>query len=125
MVTRLLPSDEWKRLDGSEIAKALPYHNPEDVQIVVVEDAGEIVGTWAILKVPQLEGVWIDPRYRKRGSVAKRLLDRTLAVARTHAPFFAFTGSQTEDVSRLLEKHLGAKKLEMDAYVIPLRMPCP
>jgi hypothetical protein len=74
----------------------------------------------------QLEGVWIHPDYRKRGSVAKRLLDRTMAVARTLAPYFVFTGAQSDDVRHLLEKHLGALKMPFDPYVIPLRemKPC-
>lgn len=125
MVTRLLPTTEWHRLQGSEVGKALPYHNRDDVQIIVVEDEGQIVAMWAVLKVVQLEGVWIAPAYRKRGTVAKRLLDRTMAVARAKAPYFAFTGSQSADVSQLLEKHLHAVKMPMDQYVIPLReVPC-
>lgn len=125
LATRILPTNEWPRLAGSDVGEALPYHRPEDVQIVVVEDEGTIVGTWAVLRVVQLEGVWIEPSYRKHGAVAKRLMDRALAEARALAPAFAFTGSQTPEVAALLEKHLGAKRLPMDPYVIPLRdLPC-
>jgi hypothetical protein len=119
--TRILPRDEWALLDGTDIAKALPYHNPEDVQVVVVERESQIVGAWAVLRVVQLEGVWIAPEYRKKGSVAKRLLDRTMAVARSLAPHFVFTGAQDAEVAHLLTKHLNAVKLPMDSYVIPLR----
>ena len=120
MTTRVLDRAEWPRLDGTDIAKALPYHEARDVQVVVVEDEGRIVGAWAVLRVVQLEGVWIAPEYRKKGSVAKRLLAGTLRVARTLAPYFAFTGAETPEVARLLTKHLGAIKMPMDAYVVPL-----
>ena len=125
MTTRVLPQAEWPKLAGTDIAEALPYHKPDDVQVIVVEDGERIVGAWAVLRVVQLEGVWIAPEYRKRGTVARRLLVATLAVARTLAPYFAFTGAQTTEVAHLLEKHLKAARLPMEPYVIPLgELPC-
>jgi hypothetical protein len=125
MMTRELPQHEWTRLAGTDIAEALPFHNPEDVHVIVVEDGDKIVGAWAVLRVVQLEGVWIDPAYRKRGTVAGRLLNATMRVAKSLAPCMAFTGSTSEDVSELLTTHLGAVRLPMDPYVIPLgAFPC-
>lgn len=125
MTSRILPQAEWVRLHETEIPQALPYLNPDDVQVVVVEDGDRIVGAWAVLRVVQLEGVWIAPEYRKRGTVAGRLLKATLAVAKTLAPCWAMSGAQTPDVARLLTKHLGALRLPMDTYVIPLgELPC-
>ena len=125
-MTRVLPRDEWHRLPSeSDIPKALPYLRPEDVQVVVVERDGEIVATWAVLRVVQLEGVWIAPAYRKRASVARRLMRATLDLARTLTPYWAFTGSQSAEVSALLTQHLGATRLPMEPFVIPLRpLPC-
>lgn len=120
MTDRILPQSEWNKLDGREIARAIPYMRPHDVQIIVVEDGPKIVGAWAVLRVVQLEGVWIDPDYRKRGSVARRLLNRTLEVARSLAPHWAFTGAETPEVADLLTKHLGAVKYPADQYLIPL-----
>jgi hypothetical protein len=112
-------------LDGSDIASALPYHRPEDVNVIVVEDEGRIVAQWAVLRVVQLEGVWIDPAYRKT-TVAGRLLKATMTVARSFAPYMAFTGSTSDDVTDLLTDHLGAVRLPMEPYVIPLgAIPCP
>lgn len=121
MTTRILPQAEWSRLSETEIPQALPYLNPDDVRIVVVEDGDRIVGAWAVLRQVYLEGVWIAPEYRKRGTVAGRLLTRTLAVARQWAPTWAMTGATTKDVAGLLVKHLRACRLPQDTYVIPLR----
>lgn len=126
MEARILPPSEWTRLDGTDIAKAIPYHHAEDITVVVVEDDGEIVATWAVLRVVQMEGVWIRPDHRKRGRAAVKLLDKTFEVAQSLAPYMAFTGSQSEEVSHLLTKHLGALKLEQETFVIPLseHVPC-
>lgn len=121
MTTRILPREEYEKLSATEIPQVLPYMRPEDVQVVVVEDdEGRVIGAWAVLRVVQLEGVWIAPSHRKRGRVAGLLKDATLALARTLAPTWAFTGAQTADVAALLETHLHAKRLPMDPYVIPL-----
>ena len=126
MTTRILPQVEWPKLAGTDISIALPFHRPEDVQIVVVEDSDQIVGAWAVLRVVQLEGVWIAPGYRKRVSVARQLMAKTFEVARRLAPCLAFTGSTSDDISALLVKHLGAKALPMEPFVIPLgELPCP
>lgn len=120
MTDRILPQAEWGKLAQTEIGRALPYMRPEDVTICVVEDGDQIVGTWAALRVVQLEGVWIHPDYRKRGSVARRLLNRTLDIARSLAPHWAFTGAETQEVADLLTKHLGAVEYPAKQYLIPL-----
>lgn len=126
MNVRELPQEEWGKLDGSDIGTAIPYHNPEDIRVIVVEDGDRIVGQWAVLTVPQLEGVWIHPDYRKRGRVAALLLEKTFDVAREQAPYMAFTGSQSQEISSLLTRHLGALKLEQETYIVPLSesLPC-
>lgn len=120
MTDRILPQSEWSKLDGTEIGRAIPYMNPNDMFIVVVEDGDRIVATWSALRVVQLEGVWIHPDYRKRVSVVRRLLSRTMAIARSMAPHWAFTGAETPEVADLLTKHLGAVKYPADQYLIPL-----
>lgn len=120
MTDRILPEAEWGKLAHTEIGRALPYMKPEDVQIIVVEDGDRIVGTWAVLRVVQLEGVWIDEQYRKSGSVARRLLRRTLDVARKLTPYWAYTGAETQEVADLLTKHLDAKKYPCETYLVPL-----
>lgn len=124
MTSRILPQDEWHRLSGTDLPKALPYVKPEDAQIVVVEHDGEIVGAWGVLRIVHLEGVWIAPAYRGRGSVARRLLAATLKAAQAWAGSWAMTGADTDDVRRLIEKHLKGVKVPMDTYVVSLEAAC-
>lgn len=126
MTDRILPQAEWGKLAQMEIGRALPYMNPEDVTICVVEDGDQIIGAWAVLRVVQLEGVWIAPEHRKKGRVAAKLLNRTMEVARSLAPHWAYTGAETPEVADLLTKHLGAVKYPVDTYLIPLsELTCP
>lgn len=120
MTTRTLPCEEWPKLAESGMLEALRFMRPEDAQVIVVEDGGRIVGAWSVLRVTHLEGVWIAPAYRKGASVAKRLLTSTLHAARQWASPWAFTGAQTPEVAALLTDHLGAVRVPMETYVVPL-----
>jgi hypothetical protein len=120
MTTRILPPEEWHRLDRTGMCDALRYVEPADVQVVVVERDGEIVGAWSVLRIVHLEGVWIAPAYRSKGSVAGRLLRATFEAARRWAPRWVMTGSTSPDVSGLLTKHLRAVHIPMDTYIVPM-----
>ena len=120
MTTRELPVTEWDRLCDTDLPAALVYVRPEDAKVMVVERDGRIVGAWAALRVTHLEGVWIAPEYRKRASVAGRLLRAGLEAARSFGSRWAMTGAQTEDVAALIRTHLGGVRIPMDTYVIPL-----
>lgn len=119
MVVRELPPAEDHRLAGLDIAVALPHVRREDLRILVVEDDGQIIGTWAVQTIRHLEGVWIDPAHRGRGRVAKLLCDATLRVARETSPTFILTAATSPDVARLITRHLGGLKLPADTYVVP------
>jgi hypothetical protein len=61
---RELPAKEYHRLAGLPIAAGNP--DPTRCQILVAEnEAGEIVGTFGVLLVPLLEGLWVREDYRK------------------------------------------------------------
>lgn len=120
VITRLLPPEEWPRLDDTELATMWRHMHPEDAQVVVVEDADEIIGCWALLRVVHVEGIWIAPAHRKRGSVARRLLRGMEDAASEWHAERVMTASLSEEVSKLLA-HLGADKLKGDHYILPLR----
>lgn len=123
--TRILPPEEWHRLAHTDMPTVLPYVEPEDIRVVVVESGDVVVGCWAVLRVVHLEGVWIHPTYRGKGSVARRLLTATLTVARQWTSRWAMTGANSDDVRHLLVKHLGARQVPMDTFVIPMEgTPC-
>ena len=124
MRSRILPPEEWSRLNETDLHTVLPWVKPEDAQIVVVEDGDQIVGCWAVLRIVHLEGVWIAPAYRGRGAVARRLLAKTLETARTWAGAWAMTGADTDEVRGLIERHLHGVKVPFDQFVIPMEASC-
>lgn len=123
MTTRILPPDEWSKVGHTGMAQFLSFATPRDTQIVVIEDGEQIVGCWAVVRITHLEGVWIDPAYRKRVSVVRSLLQATVAVAQQFGSW-AMTGAQTPDVRRLITKHLKGEHIDMDTYVVPLGASC-
>lgn len=119
MTSRVLPAGEWSKLAHTDFPAMLPYVTPEDVQIVVVEDADRIVGCWAVMRITHLEGLWIDPAYRGKASVGRRLLTETVRLARSWSARWVWTGAQTDDVRAMLAK-VGGVRLPLDSYVVPL-----
>lgn len=125
MTTRSLPREEWDRLAGAEISAVLPHVHATDVEVIVVEDDGRIVASWAVMRVVHLEGLWIDPEYRGRVGVARRLLVATLEAARRWTSGWAMTGAASDDVRAMLAK-VGALPVPMEIYVMPIgaQEPC-
>lgn len=118
MTTRLLPRDEWSKLAGTELETAWP-HLPETAQVVVVEDAGAIVGCWALFQQVHVEGVWIAPAHRGKASVARRLLAGMRRTAQAMGARTVATGALTDDVRQLLDR-LHAVPLPGDHYAVPI-----
>jgi hypothetical protein len=119
MTTRILPPDEWSRLAHTEF-RHLPYVTGDELQVVVVEDEGRIVGCWGLMTMLHLEGLWIDPAYRGRPSVAKRLLIATWAEVKKRAPRWVMTAADSDGVRRLLTRHMKAIPVPAESYVIPM-----
>lgn len=119
---RELPQAEWPRLKGTALGVRIQYHDPADVVITVVEDAdNNIVGIWSAIRVVQLEGVWIAPTHRRSGNVARKLMRATFEAARRFSTWMAFTGAADDYVAALLVKHLDARPLNYQGFVVPLK----
>jgi hypothetical protein len=122
MTTRVLPPSEWDRLAHTEF-RHLPWMHDEELTVVVVERAGEIVASWGLMPMWHLEGLWIDPSYRGKPSVARRLMRAIAGVIKdTHARW-VMTGADTDAVRRMLIR-VGAKAVPMDTFVIPSEAIC-
>lgn len=120
MTARVLPEAEWHRLPAACGVLAMrPFVRDGLMRVIVAEDGGRIVGTWAVLMVPHLEGVWIDPAYRKRVSVVRRLVTMTFAVARAWGAW-AWTGAVDPTVRALLVDHLKAQAVPGESFIVPL-----
>lgn len=55
LTTRVLPCDEWHRLDATELASAWRTLNPAYAEVIVVEQDGAIVGSVALLQALHAE----------------------------------------------------------------------
>lgn len=71
LLTRVLPPEEYCRLQGHSHLPGGQLPLPEMSSIVVLEDGIEIVGFWMLNLVPHVEPIWIDPRYRRSMAAGK------------------------------------------------------
>lgn len=103
MVIRVLPFEEWDKLDGFQIsANGLP--DPDTSIILVAETpAGEIVGTWEAVAPVILEGLWVREDHRN-STVAGRMLSTMKSLLKNMNISKAYTIVQTSDVKALAEK---------------------
>lgn len=120
MTTRILPESEWPRLAHTEAAEVYRHLDPARASIVVVEKDGAIVGCHLLIDVLHVECLWIDPAFRGRPSVARRLWAAVQARAKALGAHTLVTAACDDRVRRLLA-HVGATKLGGDHYVIPVR----
>lgn len=71
LTDRILPPEEWYRLEG-ELVPLLPHLDPARVVIVVVEEDGVIVGRLVWIKADHVENAWMAPSHRGKAAVARR-----------------------------------------------------
>lgn len=114
MTVRVLPVEEWPRVVG-QLAQLLPLRTAEDCQVLVVEHEGVIVGQWALLGYPHVEGIEIASGFRRRGTVARRLLMGMRELLERQGVTSVFTGAATPEVAQLLDK-LGATPVPFQLY---------
>jgi N-acetylglutamate synthase-like GNAT family acetyltransferase len=109
VTVRLLPREDWHRLAGTELETVYPVL-PDGSHVVVVEDGERIVGCWAAYPLVHVEGLWIDPAYRKNPRVAARLWRGMQATAAAMGARAVNTAAISPEVVGLLE-HVGAVEL--------------
>jgi hypothetical protein len=121
VIARVLPPEEWSRLEGTPLGEAWHQLPTTGLTIYVVEDgAGSIVGHWTLFTTLVAEHLWVAPAHQKRGVVVGRLR-RALHDDVVHAGARGYmTFSASAEVTRLLEHHLGATRLPGDAYRVPV-----
>lgn len=117
MTTRLLPPEEWAKLDGTELEAVYPHLDREKARIVVIEDGALIVGCWALFPLVHCEGVWIHPDHRGRGVVARRLFCGMVDAARAMDARTVVTAAVDDHIAGLLE-HLKATQLPGRHFVL-------
>lgn len=121
MTTRILPPEEWHRLEGTELGPVCGSMNSLDIRVIVVEsDGGEILGCWALLKMWHAEGIWVKDEHRKHGAVFGRLLKGMRAMVQHEGAMQFVTASISEDVTKLIGK-LGGESLPGEHFVLPAK----
>lgn len=120
MRSRILPLEEWPRLQGTEAETIYPQLNPAHGHFLVVEDDGAIVGCLLVMTVVHVECAWIAPSHRKRASVGRRLLAALHQDAAT-LQVRAVVGAAQSDEMRLILGHLGATALPAAFYMLPMK----
>lgn len=121
MTTRILPPEEWHKLDGSEAEPLYPLLNPETAQVVVVEDGDRIVGCHVLMWVLHAECLWIHPHHRGKSSVGRRLWDAVQRTAR-RAGVHALMTAACDDTVRGLLAHVGAQQVPGEHFMVPLTL---
>lgn len=119
MRTRVLPQDEWYRLEHTTVG-ALWETLPPTAQAIVVEDEGTIVGCWLVLPVIHVECLWIAEAHRGRTSVARRLWSAMRAVARNVFDAHQVWTASVDDTVRTLVQHAGGTQVPGDHWVLPI-----
>lgn len=102
MTARVLPIEEWDRLD-EELDPILTELSPVTSRVCVVEDDnGEIVARWLLFPVLHAECIWIAPEKRKTGRVALKLLNLMRGTARSLGFDRVMTASIDDNVTKLM-----------------------
>lgn len=116
---RILPREEWHRLDqeAQDLFRSL---NPEDVAVVVVEDGGAIVARLGVMRIPHLEGFWMAPEKAGNAGVTRALLRAAFAQAASWAKGWAYANA-TEDATMKTLERLGGTWIPMHTFMVPLR----
>lgn len=119
MTSRILPPAEWARLAGTEAGEIAPRLPRDSASILVVEEDGAIVATWALITMVHAEGLWIAPSHRGRFGVVKRLLSGMRAMAHSLGAPAVQTAAISTEVADFIRR-LGGSPLPGQAFVLPM-----
>lgn len=121
MTSRVLPFEEWDRLP-EHLAPLIAALRPSDCRVLVVEDNGEIVGRWILFPMLHAEAIEIAPSHRKKGSVARRLLQLMYRSAKELGFDRVWTASDDAEVTKVLaHPMLNAVPIPALPFVLPVK----
>ena len=119
MTSRILPREEWARLDGTLLWPAAASFDPASI-VMVVEDEDRIVGCAAYYPVWHLDGVWMAPD-AKKVSVGRRLWHAIRRVARECKITAAWAMAASPSSQKLVASCGPTLHLDCHHYEIDLR----
>ena len=119
MTSRILPRDEWARLEGTLLWPAAKSFDPESV-VMVVERDGRIVGCAAYYPQWHLDGVWIAPDVPPVG-VGRRLLTMVKRVAQEYGIRSVWAMAMSARSQKLIQSLGPVFHLDCEHYDVCLR----
>jgi L-amino acid N-acyltransferase YncA len=117
MTTRVLHPDEWARLDGSELARALP--RLPGARVIVCEDEGRVLGHLALVPMWHVEGAEIDEAQRGRG-VLQALIAGMHAEARALGVSTVFPAAASDGMVHLIQR-IGGVEIPARWFALAVR----
>jgi GNAT superfamily N-acetyltransferase len=117
MKARVLPREEWSRLERTGFP-LFPGVRPEDIVVVVVEDDEKVVASVTILRATHFENLWLDPEQRNAG-VSRALLRAAIGAAHQWTDDWVFA-TAADDRMRDMLNRVGAIRIPVDPYVLAL-----
>ena len=123
MRARLLPPDEWFRLEHSDLGTLLNYVEPNNLAICVVEDDdGKIIAKVAAFHVTHFEGLEIAPEYRGNAGVWRRLIEFAYAIPAMRGETWALGAvADGDERMRTLMRDLGGAPLGLREYALKVK----
>jgi len=116
---RILPRDEWWRLKAEDAA-FFSTVNPDDVAVVVVEEAGEIVAQMGVLRIPIIEAFRMATEKVGNAGVTRALLGAVREQAMKWAPYWLHAYAGDDAMGKVLLR-LGGEPLPVQPFNLPLR----
>jgi len=117
VTTRILPVEDYRRIAGTDLSRALPIL--PGTKVIVCEHEGAIVGHLGLIPMWHVEGVEVDPAYRGRG-VLQQLITAMHAEARTLGVYTLFPAAADAGMVHLLER-LGAVEIPVRMYALAVQ----
>jgi hypothetical protein len=114
---RILPPEEYHRLEGRRFPELMPYTAPENMAVVVVEDGDEIVACVSALRVTHFEGLWVSPWHRGNPGIGRALLRLATAIPRVRGEQWVFGGIEDARMAGFMER-LGGVRIPLDLYAL-------
>jgi len=120
MTSRVLPREEWEKLEVSGFPAIGSTLRPEDSEVVVIEDGDRIVATLGTFRVTHFESLWIAPEYRGNAGLGRKLIKAAISSAKRWTDQWVWGCSGSEHTDDLFVR-MGGKKMPVDTYIIPIQ----
>lgn len=115
ITTRVLPPEEWTRIQHLEPFASGGLPNPDYWRIVVVERDGQIVGMCSLFETVHWDCFWVDPAERGNAVVFRDVIEggiqtmRDLGIAMVHTTVKHDGGPEAQMLEKFgFQRTLGA-----------------